>query len=584
MSAAPQRLNVGQYLIDRLQHYGVRHAFGVPGDYVLGFYGMLEDSQIEVVGTTREDAAAFAADAYARINGLGVVCVTYCVGGLSICNPIAGAFAEKSPVVVISGAPGLGERVNNPLLHHKVRDFTTQRDVFERITIAGAELNDPETAFSEIDRVLHAAVRYQRPVYFELPRDCVTAEPLFHHPARTMSATSDQAALDEAVEEAVERINASRHPVVLAGVEVHRFRLQSLLTRFIESCGLAVTTTVLGKSVIGETHPSFAGIYAAGLGKDDVRELVEQSDCLVILGAFLTDIDLGFATPALDPARTTYATSEKLQIGHHFYHDVLFSDFMQRLADHPWPTSGGSAGSPRRQPTLPATACRVPPAIQGQSDDAVTVEALFARLQRQLTDDTVVIADIGDALFASMDLCIHGQAEFLSPAYYTTMGFAVPAALGANLARPDLRPLVIVGDGAFQMTGLELATILRNGLAPIVVLLNNAGYGTERLLQAGRFNDILSWQYHRLPELLGGGRGFDVNTLGELDSALAEAIATRDTFSILNVHLSPTDHSAALLRLGRRLGQRVRAPQSTVTSEDDQKTSEDDQNVSTKSR
>ena len=109
---------IGEYLIERLWELGVRHIFGVPGDYVLGFYDMLVRSDIEVIGTTREDCAGFAADAYARVNGLGAVCVTYCVGGLSTANSIAGAYAEKSPVVVISGAPGMAERRRNPLLQH----------------------------------------------------------------------------------------------------------------------------------------------------------------------------------------------------------------------------------------------------------------------------------------------------------------------------------------------------------------------------------------------------------------------------------------------------------------------------------
>ena len=170
---ATKPLSIGQYLIRRLQDYGLKHAFGVPGDYILTFYGQLEKSPIEVVGCTREDCAGFAADAYARINGLGAVVVTYCVGGLSVCNSIAGAYAEKSPVVVISGAPGLAERVNNPLLHHKVRDFRTQLEVFEKLCVATTELIDPAVAFREIDRVLDTVARYKRPGYIEIPRDQV---------------------------------------------------------------------------------------------------------------------------------------------------------------------------------------------------------------------------------------------------------------------------------------------------------------------------------------------------------------------------------------------------------------------------
>src|SRR5213076_1971475 len=164
---------IGVYLIERLHAHGVRHVFGIPGDYVLGFYEQLLRSPLRIINTCDEQGAGFAADAYARVRGLGAVCVTYCVGGLKVANSTAEAFAEKSPDVVISGAPGMKEREKNPLLHHKVREFDTQKKVFEQLTVASTVLNDSQTAFAEIDRVLHAALRYKRPVYIELPRDMV---------------------------------------------------------------------------------------------------------------------------------------------------------------------------------------------------------------------------------------------------------------------------------------------------------------------------------------------------------------------------------------------------------------------------
>src|SRR5258707_2307427 len=199
--------NVGEYLIQRLYAHGVRHVFGIPGDYVLGFYELLSKSKLCIINTGDEQGAGFAADAYARVRGLGAVCVPYCVGGLKIANSTAGAFAEKSPVVVISGAPGMKEREKNPLLHHKVREFDTQRKVFEQLTVASTVLSDPQTAFQEIDRVLHAALRYKRPVYIEIPRDMVTRVGIKDHAPVRIHETSDPAALAEALGEAVEMIN-----------------------------------------------------------------------------------------------------------------------------------------------------------------------------------------------------------------------------------------------------------------------------------------------------------------------------------------------------------------------------------------
>src|SRR5882757_1199908 len=183
--------SIGEYLIQRLHAHGVRHVFGIPGDYVLGFYEMLRKSELTTITTCDEQGAGFAADAYARLRGLGVVCVTYCVGGLKVANTTAEAFAEKSPVVVISGAPGMKEREKNPLLHHKVREFDTQKKVFEQLTIASTVLSDPQTAFQEIDRVLHAALRYKRPVYIELPRDIVSVSGIAHYRTPELHEASD---------------------------------------------------------------------------------------------------------------------------------------------------------------------------------------------------------------------------------------------------------------------------------------------------------------------------------------------------------------------------------------------------------
>src|SRR5271155_4091699 len=203
MKASP---TIGQYLIERLYAHGVRHVFGVPGDYVLGFYDLLSKSKLRLINTCDEQGAGFAADAYARVRGLGVVCVTYCVGGLKVANTTAEAYAEKSPVVVISGAPGMGEREKNPLLHHKVREFDTQKKVFEQLTAASTVLGDPQIAFQEIDRVLNAALRYKRPVYIELPRDMVNAMGIAHHKPAEPHPQSDPDALRESLREAVEMI------------------------------------------------------------------------------------------------------------------------------------------------------------------------------------------------------------------------------------------------------------------------------------------------------------------------------------------------------------------------------------------
>ncbi len=540
--------SVGDYLIQRLYAHGVRHVFGIPGDYVLGFYDMLSKSKLRLINTCDEQGAGFAADAYARLRGLGAVCVTYCVGGLKVANTTAEAFAEKSPVVVISGAPGMKEREKNPLLHHKVREFDTQKKVFEQLTIASTVLSDPQTAFQEIDRVLHTALRYKRPVYIELPRDQVQVPGIPHHKTLEIHERSDANSLRAALAEAGEMINAAKQPVILADVEVHRFGLQDQLLKLIRKANIPVAATVLGKSVVGEQHPLYLGIYEGAMGRDDVRQYVEDSDCVLMLGAFMTDINLGVYTARLDPARSIYATSEKLSIRYHTYEDVLFNDFMRGLLRLRF-----RRRSPGRIPRpIPVNG------FQSKAKSAtLTIKRLFEILNGYLSADTVVVADVGDALFGAVDLFIRQRTEFLGPAYYASMGFAVPAGIGVQIASPKLRPLVLVGDGAFQMTGMELATAARYGLNPVVIVLNNRGYGTERHMQDGPYNDVWPWHYSRLPEVLGSGRGWVVETEGELDRALSEAMQWTEGFCLLDVQLPPLDRSPALERFAARLAKRL---------------------------
>lgn len=535
---------VGQYLIDRLYSLGVGHVFGVPGDFVLGFYDLLVKSPIQVVNTSDEQGAGFAADAYARIKGLGVVCVTYSVGGLKVANTTAEAFAEKSPVVVISGAPGISEQSHNPLLHHKVRDFDTQKKIFEHLTVASTVLDNPQTACQEIDRVLQMAMKFKRPVYIELPRDQVHAPVSPHNPV-VFEEKSDPRTLEVALKEIVSRLNAAKNPVILAGVEVHRFGGQDALVQLAERAHIPVASTLLSKSVMAETHPYYLGVYEGSMGHEEVKKYLETSDCVLMLGAFLTDIEMGLQPPCFQLEATICITSEACKVGYHRYDDILFLECLEALSRAQY-----RVRSPEIYPH-PQTTLFTP------SDQKITIAKLFACLNMFIDDKMVVISDVGDALFAAADLVIHSKTEFISPAYYASIGFSVPASIGAALALEGIRPLVIVGDGAFQMTGMELSTIARFGLNPIVVLLNNQGYGIERPMLDGPFNDLHPWQYSRIPEILGVGNGIKVETEAAFQNALTAAKADTMQFTLIEVIIDKHDASEALKRLTANMAKRV---------------------------
>lgn len=537
---------IGNYLLQRLKEHGIDHCFGVPGDYVLRFYGLLAASAIRHIGTTREDTAAFAADGYARCRGLGALAVTYGVGALNVVNAVAGAFAESSPVVVISGAPGVREQREDPLIHHRFGPFRFQREIFERITCATAVLDDPVTALREIDRTLDAARAESKPVYIELPRDMVDVDG-FPVPRQTSTPpASDADTLKEAVEETLNYLRQAREPAVLAGVEVHRRGLQDRLTEFVMKACLPVAATLTGKSVVGERHPAYLGVYEGAMGPEPVRQRIEGADLLLMLGAEPNDVDLGIYTARLDPNRMIRASRDEVCIRHHRYPHVYLRDYLQALGDAVQPLQCS-------WPQLPPLG-ELPPAQIGKP---MSIRRLIDSLNAALNADMSVVADVGDCLFSALELRVHARTRFLASAFYTSMGFAVPAALGAQCAYPELRPFILVGDGAFQMTGTELSTIARLGLDPIVIVLNNRGYSTERFILEGPFNDIAAWRFHELGRVFGPLAGFEAATEDTFETALHQALAIRDRPSLINVHLSQDDPSPAMRRLGEHLGRKV---------------------------
>ena len=328
------------------------------------------------------------------------------------------------------------------------------------------------------------------------------------------------------------------------GVEFHRFGYQNKLLRFVEEKRIPVVATLLGKSVMPEAHPLYLGIYEGAMGRNEVREFVEDSDCVIILGAFMTDVNLGIYTANLDRSHSIYATSEKISVRYHTYEEVMFDDFIDGI------------NSPnlrrRRKPNLGWAFPDTEP-FEVEPKAPLTVRRLFQHLNEFINDELTVIADVGDSLFGAVELRIHQHTNFISPAYYTSMGFAVPASVGAQLSMPNTRCLVIVGDGAFQMTGTELSTVARYGLNPIVLILNNHGYGTERHLLEGSFNDIGSWNYSCMPTLFSTGRGFHVRTEGEFDEAIKTALDETEHFTVIEAELDKLDTSPALARLAERM-------------------------------
>jgi indolepyruvate decarboxylase len=543
---------VSRYLLQRLQEAGIGHLFGVPGDYVLDFLDEVIASPIQWVGTCNELNAGYAADGYARLNGAGAAVVTYCVGGLSILNAVAGAYAERVPLIVISGAPPARRREAGALVHHLVSDYYLQLDIFKKVTIDAAILTDPHTAPDEIDRVISKAILHKLPVYLELTADmalapCRPPTPLTH----SVTPQSDAENLKSCIQEAALLINRAEKPVVLAGIEALRFALGGDLLQLIEGVELPFATMLSSKSVLPELHPQFIGIYQGGWSREAVRRQVESSDCLLSLGAWMTDLDTGLFSDHLDTSCMIVATNGQVNIGDHNYRNVQLGDFIRGLMSVVQPRSY-LASHPVESHNV--TAPFIPDA-----ERKLTAIRLYERLNTFLDDRMILLAEPGDSFCAALDFNVEESENFIVQAYYSSIGYCTPAALGVAFARPGKRPVVLTGDGAFQMTAQELSTLIRQRCPAIILLINNDGYLVERVLhEDGPYNDIQMWNYAGLPAALGGGAhavGIRVTTEGELESALTSAALEEDKLFLIELCLPDRDCSAGLKQLGETFRQ-----------------------------
>ena len=528
-------MNLTESLLQALQAHGARQIFGIPGDFALPFFKIIEESQILPLYTlSHEPGVGFAADAAARmLGGLGVAAVTYGAGALNMVNPVAAAYAEKSPLVVLSGGPGKNESKAGLLLHHQAKTLDSQFQIFREITCDQVRLDNAERAPSDIARVLGNCLRYSRPVYIELPRDMVgePCQAVLPAPAPVVDAD----ALDACVEEILARLQRARRPVLMVGVEVRRFGLEARVAELARRLDLPVVTSFMGRGLLADADAPVLGTYMGVAGLPAVTEVVENSDGLFLLGVIICDTNFGVSASKIDLRKTIQALDEQVTIAYHTYPQIPLGALVDRLLNSVPAAASAAALTPRSFPRgMPADQAALTP-----TDIAAAVNDLMAAHGK-----LAIASDIGDCLFTAMDF---EHTALVAPGYYATMGFGVPAGLGLQAATGQ-RPLILVGDGAFQMTGWELGNCQRYGWDPIVLLFNNASWEMLRTFQPeSRFNDLGHWGFAEMAAGLGGD-GLRVGTRGELKAALDKAVATRGRFQLIEMTIPRGVLSTTLAR------------------------------------
>lgn len=531
-----RKSTIGEFLVQEIKKAGAKSIFGIPGDMVIRFFKVLEDDpDLKLYTFCHEPGVGFAAVASARATRKpAVACITYGAGGLNMLNTVACAYAEKTPLIVISGGPGEGEKVKDAFLHHMVKDFDSQLKIYKEVTKEAVILDNPETAYSKIQKTIKACQEYMLPVYIEIPRDMVDKEILITE-EKEEPYLQDESAIKEVADEILLRIAAAKMPVILVGVEVDRFNLSELVLTLAKRFDIPIVSDFLGRDTMPKDDSHFFGTYLGSAGNPAARTLVEKSDCLFMLGVILADMNLGMKLKRQKKEDMILGFSRQILIGHHTYSDVplrlLVEELLKRKIE-----KKSLALPPKSKLTL-NRACKYDEKFVSIKEIIDAINWFFGEF-----GEMPIISDTGDCLFVTTKI---EAPSIMATPYYASMGFGIPGAVGYAVTTGK-RPLVLVGDGGFQMTGQEICHCPRFGINPIFIVFNNRRWGMQQLFYpTANFNELVNWQYAKMADLW-GGKGYYCDNCEKLYKSLEEAKNNKG-FSVIEAVIEKEDLSDELL-------------------------------------
>ena len=510
--------SIGNFLLRRLQEAGIRHLFGVPGDYNLGLMQQLEDrGEPAWIGNCNELNASYAADGYARINGLGAMIVTHGVGTLSAVNGIAGAYSEHVPVILISGSLPLRAVQRGDLMHHTLID-PEKGDlcrIFAELTVAQTRIT-PENAVAEIDRLILTAWRRKLPVYMELPSDIPYLETEVPDSALKLEmAPSDQGNLNASTQMILQRLHAAKSPALLLDIDAMRFGISKQILDLAERFQIKVAMLNCAKGAFPENSSHYVGTYVGSIASSPAtRNAIEGSDCLLTIGYRRVETTTGFFTDKL-PASVIHLNSESVDTTGKNYQGVYIAELLQSLINSSLDIVT------KKQPAPPSRSVGVIP-----SNDPLTQDAYWRAIQNFLQPGDVIVVEDGASSAGMGRLTLPEGSTYITGAFvWCSIGYATPALLGAILASPGRRHILLTGEGSLQMTVQELSTVMRHDLKPLIFVINNSGYTVERAVlgKDAKYNDVANWRYSELPNVFSRenkAETYVVQTSNELQKAL----------------------------------------------------------------
>ncbi|MCQ2010417.1 alpha-keto acid decarboxylase family protein [Sporolactobacillus sp. STSJ-5] len=544
---------IGRYLVDRLGELGIRHIFGVPGDYNLSFLDtIIEHPALDWVGNCNELNAAYAADGYARIHGISALVTTFGVGELSAVNGIAGSRAEQVPVVKITGSPASKIAEEGRLVHHTLGDgeFNHFSKMYKEVTAAQTTLT-AKNATEEIDRVLRVCWYEKAPVYINLPVDIHALpaeqpkEPLLKEEPAASAHT-----ISEMLETLVPVIEKAKSPVILADYQVSRFHAQEALKKFVEATGFPIATLSMGKGVFNEEHPQFIGVYSGKTSPDYLRNRIDHADCILSIGVKFTDSITGGFSQGFNENVVIHISPKNVNYLNRTFSKIPMDESLNQLAGilkkHDFPDLN----------IIPVTKQQRVEPFYVEENQALTQKRFWEMIRLFIQKDDVVVADQGTSFFGAQTVPLKENVTYIGQPLWGSIGYTLPATLGTQLADLSRRNLLLIGDGAFQLTFQEISTMLRENLHPIIFVINNDGYTVERSIHGPEapYNDIKMWRYADIPAVLGGNKNFKsykTNTEGELADALKDIAESPDVLRFVEVVTQKMDMPELLTTLGK---------------------------------
>ncbi|MFE8046653.1 thiamine pyrophosphate-binding protein [Brenneria goodwinii] len=489
---------IGDYLLDRLAQTGIKHLFGVPGDYNLQFLDhVLNHDHITWVGCANELNAAYAADGYARCKPAAALLTTFGVGELSAINGIAGSYAEYVPVIHIAVAPTFLSQHKRELLHHTLGDgeFDHFFRMAAEVTAIAAKLTIAN-ATSEIDRVVGEALRRRQPVYLFLPLDVASA-PTENRPCPLPipEPVCSDASLQEFIDAATEILATANLVSLLADFLAQRFGAAKSLQRWLDHMSFPHATLLMGKSTLNEQHPCFTGTYSGHASDEKIRSLIEDVDVIICVGVrFIDTITAGFSHQ-IPTEKSIDIQPDTTRVGHKTFSNIPMLTAIEVLEKIT------SAFSSRWR-----HAAITPPALPSSDEkDKLDQRGFWRQIQGFLKPGDILVTEQGTSCFGAAALTLPQNCQFIVQALWGSIGFALPAAFGAQIAAPERRVVLLIGDGALQLTVQELGSIIRDDLKIVIFVINNQGYTVERAIHGPeqRYNDIAAWNWTQLPAALG---------------------------------------------------------------------------------